>query len=112
MFSTLTLSYNVYSGELIFALVRSIFAFLIKFQEFHVYMLVNFQILIAGSLSSIFPWALTRIFRSKVTFKVFPVGGIRSSRPEVSSKKGVLKIVVKFTGKHLCQSLPFKKVAW
>ena len=30
----------------------------------------------------------------------------RSSRPEVFCKKGVLKIYVKFTGKHLCQS-PF-----
>ena len=26
----------------------------------------------------------------------------RSSRPEVFSKKGVLKNVTKFTGKHMC----------
>ena len=35
----------------------------------------------------------------------------RSSRPEVFCKKGVLKNVAKFTGKHLCQSLLFNKVA-
>ena len=29
----------------------------------------------------------------------------RSSSPEVSCKKGVLKNFTKFTGKHLCQSL-------
>ena len=29
----------------------------------------------------------------------------RSSRPEVFCKKNVLKTFVKFTGKHLCQSL-------
>ena len=32
----------------------------------------------------------------------------KSSRPEVLFKKGVLE---NFTGKHLCQSLFFKKVA-
>ena len=36
---------------------------------------------------------------------------IRSSRPEVFCKKGVLKNFAKFTGKHLCQSLLFNKVA-
>ena len=35
----------------------------------------------------------------------------RSSRPEVFCKKGVLRNFVKFTGKHLCQSLFFNKVA-
>ena len=35
----------------------------------------------------------------------------RSSRPEVFFKKGVLKNFGKFTGKHLCQSLFFNKVA-
>ena len=35
----------------------------------------------------------------------------RSSRPEVFFKKGCLRILVKFTGKHLCQSLFFNKVA-
>ena len=35
----------------------------------------------------------------------------RSSRPKVFSKKGVLRYYAKFTGKHLCQSLFFNKVA-
>ena len=33
------------------------------------------------------------------------------SRPKVFSKKGVLKSFTKFTGKHLCQSLIFNKIA-
>ena len=35
----------------------------------------------------------------------------RSSRPEVFCKKGIPKNFPKFTGKHLCQSLFFTKVA-
>ena len=35
----------------------------------------------------------------------------KSSRPEVFCKKGVLRNFSKFTGKHLCQSLFFNKVA-
>ena len=35
----------------------------------------------------------------------------RTSRPEVFCKKGVLRNFTKFTGKHLCQSLFFNKVA-
>ena len=35
----------------------------------------------------------------------------RSSRPEVFCKKDVLRNFAKFTGKHLCQSLFFNKVA-
>ena len=35
----------------------------------------------------------------------------RSSRPEVFCKKGVLRNFTKFTGKHLCQSFFFNKVA-
>ena len=35
----------------------------------------------------------------------------RSSRPEVFCKKGVLRNFAKFTGKHLCQSFFFNKVA-
>ena len=35
----------------------------------------------------------------------------RSSRPEVFCKKDVLRNFVKFTGKHLCQSIFFNKVA-
>ena len=36
---------------------------------------------------------------------------VRSSRPEVFFKKGVLKHFSNFTGKHLCWSLFFDKVA-
>ena len=35
----------------------------------------------------------------------------RSSRPDVFIEKGVLRNFAKFTGKHLCQSLFFNKVA-
>ena len=35
----------------------------------------------------------------------------RSSRPEVFCKKGAVKNFPKFTGKHLCQSLFYNKVA-
>ena len=35
----------------------------------------------------------------------------RSSRPEVFCEKGVLGSSAKFTGKHLCKSLSFNKVA-
>ena len=35
----------------------------------------------------------------------------RSSHPEVLCKKGVLRNLAKFIGKHLCQSLFFNKVA-
>ena len=35
----------------------------------------------------------------------------RSTRPEVFSKKGVLRNFTKFTGKHLCQNLFFNKFA-
>ena len=37
--------------------------------------------------------------------------GYRSSRPEVFCKKDVLQNFAKFTGKHLCLSLFFNKVA-
>ena len=35
----------------------------------------------------------------------------RSTRPDVFCKKRVLRNFAKFTGKHLCQSLFFNKVA-
>ena len=35
----------------------------------------------------------------------------RSNHPDVFCKIGVLRIFAKFTGKHLCQSLCFNKVA-
>ena len=37
--------------------------------------------------------------------------GCRSSRSEVFCKKGVLRNFTKFTGKHLCQSFFFNRVA-
>ena len=40
------------------------------------------------------------------------LGRFRSSRPEVFCKKGVPRNVVKFTGKHLYQSLLFNKGAF
>ena len=36
---------------------------------------------------------------------------VRSSRPEVFCREGVLRKFAKFRGKHLCQSLFFNKVA-
>ena len=47
------------------------------------------------------------IFSDQAQLKVFHI--FRSSRPEVFSIKGVLRNFAKFTGKHLCQSLFFKK---
>ena len=38
-------------------------------------------------------------------------GGFRSSKRRCFAKKGVLRNFAKFTGKHLCQSLFFNKVA-
>ena len=48
------------------------------------------------------------------TFKyyLFLLSTLRSSRLEVFSKKVVFKNFIKFTGKHLCQSLFFNKVAF
>ena len=42
-------------------------------------------------------------------FKVLYMVEFRSSRPEVFCKKSVFKSLTKFTGKHLYQSLFFKK---
>ena len=36
----------------------------------------------------------------------------KGSRPEVFCKKGVLRNIATFTGKHLCQSLLLKKRLW
>ena len=47
----------------------------------------------------------------KVHDKTNYTTGYKSSRPEVFSKKGVLKNFWKFAGKHLCQSLFLNKVA-
>ena len=48
-------------------------------------------------------------FRLHYTTNLYIEDG--SSRPEVLCKKGVLRNFAKFTGKHLCQSLFFNKVA-
>ena len=48
-----------------------------------------------------------RIFGTVVEKKIMEL----CSRPEVFCKKGVLGNFAKFTGKHLCQSLFFNKVA-
>ena len=45
----------------------------------------------------------SRVF-SATDAKSLRIGRARSSCPEVFCKKGVLKNLVKFTGKHLCQS--------
>ena len=47
---------------------------------------------------------LPKVFRNNTSV-------VRSSRPEVFCKKGVLRNFAKFTGKHLRQSLFFNKVA-
>ena len=50
-----------------------------------------------------------------VSFSIYvnllQIGTSRSIRPEVFCKKGFLRNFAKFTGKHLCQSLFFNKVA-
>ena len=45
------------------------------------------------------------------TFCGVSVRPSRSSRPDLFCEKGVLRNFAKFTGKHLCQSLFFNKVA-
>ena len=50
------------------------------------------------------------MFLRQPNFGVFSVCH-RGSRPEMFCKKGVLRNFTKFTGKHMCQSLFFKKLA-
>ena len=47
----------------------------------------------------------------KTFISLYRYSDFRSSRPEVFYKKGVLRNFIKFTGKHLCQSLFFNKGA-
>ena len=42
---------------------------------------------------------------------IFFISVLRSSHPDVFCEKGVLRNFAEFTGKHLCQSLFFNKVA-
>ena len=44
-------------------------------------------------------------------FPTFPIPIFRSSHQRCSVRQGVLRNFTKFTGKHLCQSLFFNKVA-
>ena len=52
-----------------------------------------------------------KVFLNKFSLMRKLVHMVRSSRPEVFCKKGVLRNFTKFTGKHLCQSFFFNKVA-
>ena len=56
---------------------------------------------------------MTMVFseNDQMTVKIALGKRCRSSRPDVFCKKGVLRNFTKFTGKHLCQSLFFNKVA-
>ena len=51
------------------------------------------------------------LMKEKTHFFVSHHKNLRSSRLEVYCKKDVLRNFAKFTGKHLCQSLFFNKVA-
>ena len=50
-------------------------------------------------------------FEQQVKMKIIHAIIYRSSHRRCSVKKGVFKNFAKFTGKHLCQSLFFNKVA-
>ena len=54
-------------------------------------------------------WKMKRLYLSLLLLSFSIIS--RSSRPEVFCKKAVLRSVTKFTGKHLCLSLFFNKVA-
>ena len=56
-------------------------------------------------------FALVRIFGKVLSVTHLKKNNSRSSRPEMFYKKDVLRNFTKFTGKHLCQSLFFNKVA-
>ena len=52
-----------------------------------------------------------RCFYIKFSIIADSIWLVRSSRPEVFYKKGILRNFAKFTGKHLCQRLFFNKVS-
>ena len=54
-------------------------------------------------------YLLKKIYVMLIHLYVSLVSFVRSSRPEVFCKKGVLRNFAKFTGKHLCQGLFFNK---
>ena len=55
-------------------------------------------------------WVEYFSFRKKKLSKVELIS-FRCSHPDVLCEKGVLRNFAKFTGKHLCQSLFFHKIA-
>ena len=57
------------------------------------------------------PMKLLRKLFTMISWKLLKFFTARSSRKEVFCKKGVLGNFAKFTGKHLCQSIFFNKVA-
>ena len=56
-------------------------------------------------------WHNNKSLLSEAPTLIKPITSSRSSRPEVFCKKGVLRNFAKLTGKHLCQSPLFNKVA-
>ena len=56
------------------------------------------------------PWFLDGVFCIISLFKVFLLK-FQKQPPEVFYKKSVLRNLTKFTGKHLCQSIFFNKIA-
>ena len=58
-----------------------------------------------------FPENFTQNFRTLPNAYFWYFSWERSSRLEVFCRKGILRNFSKFTGKHLCQSLFFNKVA-
>ena len=55
-------------------------------------------------------WCWLEVFLTSIMSIINILFYFRSSRPEVLCKKGVLRNLTKFTGKHLCQGLTlFKK---
>ena len=66
-------------------------------------------------LTYVFSCEFCELFKSTCFVEDLQTAGFqtqgRSRRPEVFYEKGVLRNFAKFTGKHLCQSLFFNKVA-
>ena len=61
-------------------------------------------------LKKMFGWRMIQMCKIFFSLEFNGEHKTRSSRPEVFCKKGVLRNVTKFTGKHLCQSLFFNKL--
>ena len=58
-----------------------------------------------------FPFWVIELVQHWRNYGVSFIMKVRSSHQRCSVKKGVLRNFAKFTGKHLCQSLFFNKVA-